>query len=428
MRYRQMNSLLERVDPVFFWSFLAIAVTTKLLYFIVLWGRDYPLSIRRLGKIESQELDNPEVFLHSKETGQNTDPLSFQQISSEVAPWMDFSLRVREFPNILLPGPINFTSHGICGSFVGLPDLVRRPVRGCHCFDFLGVGRYHTAMANLIDGRAIAKKVRQEVQQDAARLRERGVVPHLVVILVGDDPASQIYVRNKARAAEKVGIRSTTHHLPADTSESALLEFIRDLNAEDDVHGILVQLPLPPHLDSERILEAIDPQKDVDGLHPENLGRLLAGHPRFLPCTPQGILRMLQEIGYNLEGKDAVVVGRSTIVGKPMALLLLQHHATVTMVHSRTRDLGAHTRRADVLVVAAGKAGLIRGEMVKEGAVVIDVGINRMPDGTLRGDVAFDEVAERAAWITPVPGGVGPMTVAMLLKNTVQAARLQAGS
>ncbi len=282
-------------------------------------------------------------------------------------------------------------------------------------------------MANLIDGRAIAKKVRAEVREEVAHLQAQGLTPHLVVLLVGDDPASQIYVRNKARAAEKVGIRSTTYHLPADTPEPALLEFIQDLNTQDDVHGILVQLPLPPHLDSQRILEAIDPQKDVDGLHPENLGRLLAGHPRFLPCTPQGILRMLQEISYNLEGKEAVVVGRSTIVGKPMALLLLQHHATVTMVHSRTRDLAAHTKRAEILVVAAGRAGLIRGEMVKAGAVVIDVGINRMPDGTLRGDVAFEEVSERAAWITPVPGGVGPMTVAMLLKNTVQAAKLQAG-
>jgi len=282
-------------------------------------------------------------------------------------------------------------------------------------------------MANLIDGRAIAKKVRAEVREEVAHLQAQGLTPHLVVLLVGDDPASQIYVRNKARAAEKVGIRSTTHHLPADTPEPALLEFIQDLNTQDDVHGILVQLPLPPHLDSQRILEAIDPQKDVDGLHPENLGRLLAGHPRFLPCTPQGILRMLQEIGYDLKGKEAVVVGRSTIVGKPMALLLLQHHATVTMVHSRTRGLAAHTKRADILVVAAGRAGLIRGEMVKAGAVVIDVGINRMPDGTLRGDVAFEEVSEHAAWITPVPGGVGPMTVAMLLKNTVQAAKLQAG-
>ncbi len=282
-------------------------------------------------------------------------------------------------------------------------------------------------MANLIDGRAIAKKVRAEVREEVAHLQAQGLTPHLVVLLVGDDPASQIYVRNKARAAEKVGIRSTTYHLPADTPEPALLEFIQDLNTQDDVHGILVQLPLPPHLDSQRILEAIDPQKDVDGLHPENLGRLLAGHPRFLPCTPQGILRMLQEIGYDLKGKEAVVVGRSTIVGKPMALLLLQHHATVTMVHSRTRDLAAHTKRADILVVAAGRASLIRGEMVKAGAVVIDVGINRMPDGTLRGDVAFEEVSERAAWITPVPGGVGPMTVAMLLKNTVQAAKLQVG-
>jgi len=282
-------------------------------------------------------------------------------------------------------------------------------------------------MANLVDGRALAKKVRQEVRAEVEHLRARGIVPHLVVLLVGDDPASQIYVRNKARAAEKVGIRSTTHHLPADTPEPALLEFIQALNTEETVHGILVQLPLPAHLNTSRIIEAIDPRKDVDGLHPENLGRLLSGNPRFLPCTPQGILRMLQEIGYNLEGKEAVVVGRSTIVGKPMALLLLQHHATVTMVHSRTRDLETHTRRADVLVVAVGKAGLVRGEMVKEGAVVIDVGINRMPDGTLQGDVAFEEVSERAAWITPVPGGVGPMTVAMLLKNTVQAARLQAG-
>ncbi len=279
--------------------------------------------------------------------------------------------------------------------------------------------------ALVFSGKELAARVRQEVKEEVEALKARGIQPYLAVILVGDDPASQVYVRNKERSAKKVGIESHTYRLPAETSQQELLALLQKLNTDPKVHGILVQLPLPDHINERDIILSINPIKDVDGFHPENLGRLVAGYPRYLPCTPRGVMRILYEAGVDLKGKEAVVVGRSVIVGKPMGLMLLAEHATVTTVHSRTRDLAFHTRRADVLVVAAGRAGLIKGDMVKEGAVVIDVGVNRMPDGSLKGDVEFDEVVEKASVITPVPGGVGPMTVAMLMKNTVEAAKLQ---
>ena len=276
--------------------------------------------------------------------------------------------------------------------------------------------------AKIIDGKAIAQKVREELKGRIAALARAGIVPGLDVVIVGENPASQVYVRNKANTSKEIGIRSRVHALPADTAEAALLELIAQLNRDPAVHGILVQLPLPAQIHTARVLEAIDPTKDVDGFHLHNVGALVTGSKVFVPCTPYGVMRMLQEIGCMLEGKDAVVVGRSNIVGKPMAFLLLEQGATVTICTSRTRDLAGHTRRADVLVVATGKAHMVTGDMVKPGAVVIDVGINRLPDGKLVGDVDFEEARERAGWVTPVPGGVGPMTIAMLLCNTVESA------
>ncbi len=276
--------------------------------------------------------------------------------------------------------------------------------------------------SNLIKGKALAKKVRKELKQEAVGLLEQGVTPCLAVVLVGEDPASAIYVRNKARACRKVGIEARDHKLPETTSQGDLLALVAKLNEDASVHGILVQLPLPKGLDEQAILETIDPKKDVDGFHPVSLGHLLAGDPHFVPCTPLGIMRMLRETGTELKGAEAVVVGRSNIVGKPMAHLLLAEHCTVTICHSRTRDLGEVVRRADIVVAAVGVPRLIKGDWIKEGATVIDVGINRVDD-KLVGDVAFDEAAPRAAAITPVPGGVGPMTIAMLLANTVKAAR-----
>ena len=248
-------------------------------------------------------------------------------------------------------------------------------------------------------------------------------MPGLAVILVGEDPASQVYVGRKAKACAEVGFLSREYKLSVDTSESKLLNIISELNADQAIHGILVQLPLPQHIHTDKIIAAIDPQKDVDGFHPYNVGGLVSGNPLFVPCTPSGIMELISRTRIELSGKEAVVVGRSNIVGKPMALLLLAQHATVTICHSRTKDLPAVTRRADVLIAAVGKAGMIKAGMVKEGAVVIDVGVNRLENGKLIGDVAFDEVAARASYITPVPGGVGPMTIAMLMKNTLEAAR-----
>ena len=276
--------------------------------------------------------------------------------------------------------------------------------------------------ARLIDGKAIAERMRAELAARVARLKSAGITPGLAVVIVGDDPASKMYVRNKARACEAIGMHSEVHALAEDISQANLVEFVRHLDQDDRVHGLLVQLPLPKHLDARAVIEAIAPQKDVDGFHYQNVGALVVGEPAFYPCTPWGVMRMLEHEGVAVEGSHAVVVGRSTIVGKPMALLLLNAGATVTICHSKTRDLAAMTRQADILVVAVGKARMIGADMVKPGAIVIDVGINRLPDGTLVGDVDFATVAAVASLITPVPGGVGPMTIAMLLGNTVKAA------
>jgi methylenetetrahydrofolate dehydrogenase (NADP+) / methenyltetrahydrofolate cyclohydrolase len=281
--------------------------------------------------------------------------------------------------------------------------------------------------AKLIDGKAIAEGIRAELALRVARLADSGVVPALAVVIVGDDAASKVYVRNKALACESIGMRSQVHALPADISQLTLTTFVKGLNADGSVHGILVQLPLPRHIASRSVIESIDPAKDVDGFHFDNLGALVVGDPAFYPCTPWGIMKMLEHEGVRIEGSHAVVVGRSNIVGKPMALMLMHAGATVTICHSKTRDLGAMTRQADILVAAVGKPGMIRGDMVKPGAVVIDVGINRLPDGKLAGDVDFESAAQVAASITPVPGGVGPMTIAMLLGNTVKSAERIAG-
>jgi methylenetetrahydrofolate dehydrogenase (NADP+)/methenyltetrahydrofolate cyclohydrolase len=276
--------------------------------------------------------------------------------------------------------------------------------------------------ARIIDGKAISEKVLAEVAQRVRACEGRGVKPTLAVVLVGEDPASQIYVRNKEKRAEEVGIATRDHRLPADTTTDALLGLVRDLNGDRGVHGILVQLPLPKAIDSDAVLLAIDPSKDVDGFHPDNLGRLVIGEPRFVACTPAGCLRLLDETNVVLDGKQALVIGRSTIVGKPMAHLLLQRNATVTIAHSRTADLAAEVRRADVVVAAVGRAKLVQGSWLKPGAVVIDVGMNRDEHGKLCGDVDFESAKEVASAITPVPGGVGPMTIAQLLHNVVTSA------
>ncbi|HEU0199196.1 MAG TPA: bifunctional methylenetetrahydrofolate dehydrogenase/methenyltetrahydrofolate cyclohydrolase FolD [Burkholderiaceae bacterium] len=279
--------------------------------------------------------------------------------------------------------------------------------------------------AQLIDGKALAQQVRSELAPRITTLRNRGIIPGLAVILVGDDPASAVYVRNKVKASEDTAIRSVFEHLPAATSEAALLERIRALNADPGVHGILVQLPLPKHIDAQRVVETIDVDKDVDGLHATNAGLTLMGKPRFRSCTPYGVMKMLASIDYPLAGAHAVVIGRSNMVGKPMAMLLLAANATVTLCHSATRDLAAITRQADVLIAAVGRRNLVTADMIKPGAVVIDVGTNRTPEGKLAGDVDFAAVKQVAGWISPVPGGVGPMTIAMLLVNTVESAERQ---
>jgi len=278
-------------------------------------------------------------------------------------------------------------------------------------------------MTVIIDGNKIAQEVRQQVRKEALDFKEKtGIVPGLAVILVGEDPASQVYVGRKAKACAEVGFLSREYKLSADTSEAKLLKIISELNTDQAIHGILVQLPLPQHISTSKIISAIDPRKDVDGFHPYNVGGLVSGNPLFVPCTPRGIMELISRTGIELAGKEAVVVGRSNLVGKPIALLLLAQHATVTICHSRTKDLPAVTRRADVLIAAVGKAEMIKANMIKEGAVVIDVGVNRQESGKLVGDVAFNEVAPKASYITPVPGGVGPMTIAMLMKNTLDAA------
>jgi methylenetetrahydrofolate dehydrogenase (NADP+)/methenyltetrahydrofolate cyclohydrolase len=276
--------------------------------------------------------------------------------------------------------------------------------------------------AQLLDGVALSKKIRTEIAARGAIVTAKGVRPGLAVIVVGENPASQVYVRNKVKACEDVGFHSVLERYSADLGEEELLARIAILNADPAIHGILVQLPLPEHIAAERVLEAIAPEKDVDGFHVANAGALMVGQPAFKPCTPYGCMKILESIDYPIRGARAVIVGASNIVGKPMAMLLLQAGATVTICNSKTRDLGHHTKDADILVVATGKPKMITGNMVKNGAVVIDVGINRMPDGKLCGDVDFDAVQYIAGWITPVPGGVGPMTITMLLMNTLEAA------
>ena len=281
-------------------------------------------------------------------------------------------------------------------------------------------------MAEIIDGKAVAARVRAEVAADVQALQARGVTPGLAVVLVGEDPASQVYVRNKGKAANEVGIAVFDHKLPASTAEAELLALVAQLNADERVDGILVQFPVPPQIAQKRVIETISPDKDVDGLHATNLGHLWSGDPRFVACTPQGCMRLLAEAKTDLKGADAVVIGRSVLVGRPMAALLTNASATVTICHSQTRDLPGVVRRADVVVAAIGKAELVRGDWIKPGATVIDVGMNRGSDGKLVGDVEFAAAAERARAITPVPGGVGPMTIAMLLGNTARSARRRA--
>ena len=281
---------------------------------------------------------------------------------------------------------------------------------------------YHTMTAQLIDGIALSKQLREQVAMRAQALRQRGIQPGLAVILVGDNPASQVYVRNKVKACEEAGFHSVLERHDASLSQQALLEHIGRLNQDARIHGILVQLPLPGHIDAHQVIEAISPDKDVDGFHIASAGALMTGLPGFWPCTPYGCLKMLDSIGYDLKGKHAVVMGRSNIVGKPMALMLLQRNATVTVCHSGTKDLAHFTRQADVIVAAVGKRNVLTADMVKPGAVVLDVGMNRNDEGKLCGDVDFDGVRQVASHITPVPGGVGPMTITMLLVNTLESA------
>lgn len=279
--------------------------------------------------------------------------------------------------------------------------------------------------AKLIDGKAVSASLREAMKAEVEELAEQGITPGLAVVLVGDDPASQVYVRNKEKGCEELGIYSEKYELPAETTQRELLDLVESLNKKPDIDGILVQLPLPDHLDANAVIEAISPDKDVDAFHASNVGRIMIGDYRFLPCTPAGIMELIHSTGIQVEGKDCVVVGRSNIVGKPMAMLLLHENGTVTVCHSRTQNLTEVTRRADILVAAVGKPNFITAEMVKEGAVVIDVGMNRDENGKLCGDVDFEAVGEVAGAITPVPGGVGPMTITMLLRNTITAAKKQ---
>ncbi len=278
-------------------------------------------------------------------------------------------------------------------------------------------------MADIIDGKALAAKIRAQLSGEVAALKTAGITPGLAVVLVGDDPASKVYVSMKEKACADIGIFSDEHKLPAETSEAELLALIDRLNRDPRIHGILVQLPLPKQINAEKVLEHISPLKDVDGFHPYNVGRLMVGKPTFQPCTPYGVMVMLREYGIDLTGKEVVVVGRSNIVGKPVAMMCLQQNATVTICHSRTRDLAAKVGQADVLIAAVGVPEMIKGEWIKEGAVVIDVGVNRVGEKKLVGDVEFAAASERASAITPVPGGVGPMTITMLLYNTVASAQ-----
>jgi len=278
-------------------------------------------------------------------------------------------------------------------------------------------------MSTIIDGKAIAARLREQMATEVAMLKEKGITPGLATVLVGDDPASEVYVRMKGNACHELGMHSEKHTLPADTTEAELLALVERLNSDPAIHGILVQLPLPKQINTDTILEAISPAKDVDGFHPYNVGRLVVGKPTFQPCTPYGVMVMLREAGVDLAGREVVVVGRSNIVGKPVALMCLQQHATVTICHSKTRDLPAKVSAADVVIAAVGVPEMIKGEWIKEGAVVIDVGVNRVGEKKLVGDVEFSTASQRASAITPVPGGVGPMTITMLLHNTLESAK-----
>ena len=279
-------------------------------------------------------------------------------------------------------------------------------------------------MAKIIDGKAISASIREEIKAEVAERVSNGLSrPGLAVIIVGEDPASQVYVRNKKKGCEEVGFYSEVYELPADTKQEELNALVDKLNADEKIHGILCQLPLPKHLDENEVILRIDPKKDVDAFHPYNVGKIMIGDFDFLPCTPAGVMALLERSGIEVAGKECVVVGRSNIVGKPQAMLLLHKSGTVTVCHSKTRDLAAVCRRADILVAAIGKADFFGADMIKEGAVVIDVGMNRRADGKLTGDVNFSEVEPKASYITPVPGGVGPMTITMLLKNTLTAAK-----
>jgi len=281
--------------------------------------------------------------------------------------------------------------------------------------------------AQLIEGKKISDSIREEIKLEADRLKSEGITPGLVVILVGEDPASQVYVRNKAKACEQLGYYSEVVRLPAETSQQELLSLIDRYNSDDKVNGILVQLPLPKHIEEKAIIDAIAVEKDVDGFHPESVGNLMIGDDTLLPCTPAGVIELLKRTGNDPAGKHAVVIGRSNIVGKPVAMLLLREHATVTICHSRTPNLPEIAKQADILIAAVGVPKLVKKEWVKPGAVVIDVGVNRLPDGKLCGDVDFDDVVDTAGWITPVPGGVGPMTITMLMANTLKAAKRSRG-
>jgi len=281
--------------------------------------------------------------------------------------------------------------------------------------------------AQIISGKTISESIREEIRSEVQRLREEGIRPGLVVILVGEDPASQVYVRNKAKACEELGYHSEVVRIPAETTQEALLALIDRYNADPAIHGILVQLPLPKHIVEKSVIDRIAVSKDVDGFHPVSVGNLMIGDDALLPCTPAGVIEMLRRSGISPAGRHAVVIGRSNIVGKPVSMLLLRENATVTICHSRTPDLPAVARQADILVVAVGVAKLVKRDWVKPGAVVIDVGMNRLDNGKLAGDVDYEDVAEVAGWITPVPGGVGPMTITMLMANTLQACKRASG-
>jgi len=311
---------------------------------------------------------------------------------------------------------------------IPIVDLLKNALLWCSVFpDDLSTEEESVA-ARLIDGKALALEVRERlVGESAAVLAKTGMKPGLATILVGDDPASHQYVKSKQKACDAAGIYIDDHKLPASTTQAELLALIEKKNADPKIHGILVQLPLPKHIESRVVLEAVSPNKDADGFHPYNFGRLVEGNPVFEACTPKGVIKMIESTGVGIEGKRAVVLGRSNIVGKPLALMLLQRNATVTICHSKTKDLAAVCREAELLLVAIGKAKFVTADMVREGAVVIDVGTNRWTDGKLCGDVDFESVSQKAGWISPVPGGVGPMTIAMLLENTVESAKRMAG-